>query len=284
MTRTTLHYKAQTIKNRRIFSKKRTRGKRDLTHILFGCLRYTITGLGIVSISLTSIMIYKELLQLPWLQVKKIQVEGCVNHTPAEILDIADIRPQVNLLSLNLKQICQQLESSPWIEKAQVKRTFPDQLCISISERKPAALINLNQLHLVDHNGVIFKKVERQEGQGFPILTGIGWESLMNHKEKYSVLINEALSLLILFKQKGLHMSYISEINVNPSLGLTVYTTNNTLQIVLGFAPFKKKCERLYIIMEDLKKKNLTAQKIDLNYKHKAFVKIKESRKTKKSI
>lgn len=267
-----------------MFSNKRTRGKRDLTHIFFGCLRYTLTGLGIVSISLTSIMIYKELLRLPWLQVKKIQVEGCVNHTPAEILDIADIQPQVNLLSLNLKQICKQLESSPWIEKAQVKRTFPDQLYISIFERKPVALINLNQLHLVDHKGAIFKKVDHQEGQGLPIVTGIDWESLMKHKQKYTLLINEALSLLSLFKQKGLDKSYISEINVNPSLGLTVYTTNNTLQIVMGFAPFQKKCNRLYVIMEDLNKKNLTAQKIDLNYQHKAFVKIKESSKPKKSI
>ncbi len=284
MTRTAIHYRTQTIKNRRMVLHKRTRGKRDLTHIFFGCLRYTITGLGIASISLTSIMIYKELLQLPWLQVKKIQVEGCVNHTPAEILDIADIRPQVNLLSLNLKQICQQLESSPWIEKAQVKRTFPDQLHISISERKPAALINLDQLHLVDLHGEIFKKVDPQEGQGLPILTGIDWESLMNHKKKYTAFITEALSLLNLFEQKGFHKSYISEININPTLGLTVYTTNNTLQIVMGFAPFQKKCNRLYVIMDDLNNKNLTAQKIDLNYQHKAFVKIKESSKPKKSI
>jgi cell division septal protein FtsQ len=229
-------------------------------------------------------MIYKELLQLPWLQVKKIQVEGCINHTPAEILDIADIKPQVNLLALNLTQICQQLESSPWIEKTQIKRTFPDQLYISISEREPAALINLNQLHLLDRNGVIFKKVDHQEGQGLPIVTGIDWASLMNHKTKYTALINEALSLLSFFEQKGFHMSYISEININPTLGLTVYTTNNTLQIIMGFAPFQKKCSRLYEIMDDLNNKNLAAQKIDLNYQHKAFVKIKESSKPKNSI
>ena len=267
-----------------MFSRKRTRGKRDLTHIFFGCLRYTITGLGILSISLTSIMIYKELLQLPWLQVKKIQVEGCTNYTPAEILDIADIRPQTNLLSLNLKQICQQLESSPWIEKAQVKRTFPDQLYISISERKPVALINLDQLHLLDCNGEIFKKVEQQEGQGLPIVTGIDWENLMDYKKKYNALINEALSLLSLFEEKGFRKSYISEIHINPTLGLTVYTTNHTLQIVMGFAPFQKKCNRLYVIMDDLNNKSLTAQKIDLNYQHKAFVRIKEPSKTKKSI
>ena len=183
-----------------MFPRKRTRGKRDLTHIFLVCLRYTLTGLGILSISLTSIMLYKELLQLPFLQVKKIQVEGCVNHTPAEIIDIAGIHPQINLLSLNLKSICQQLESSPWIERAQVKRTLPDQLHITISERRPAAMINMDQCHLVDDKGVIFKIADHQEGQGLPILTGITWESLMNHKKKHTMLINQALSLLSLLE------------------------------------------------------------------------------------
>ena len=284
MARTTIHYKTQRIRNRRTSTKKRTRGKRDLTHIFLVCLRYTLTSLGIVSIALTSVMIYKELLQLPLLQVKKIQVEGCVHQTPAEILDIAGIHPQINLLSLDLKDICHQLESSPWIDKAQVKRTFPDQLYISISERKPEALINLNQLHLVDGRGVIFKKVERQEGQDLPILTGISWENLMRQKKKHTMLISEALSLMNLFEQEGIPLSEISEINIDPVLGLTVFTTNNTLQIKMGFAPFEKKCSRLYAIMEDLKSKHLIPQTIDLDYRHKAFVKAKPQSGTKQAI
>jgi cell division protein FtsQ len=228
-------------------------------------------------------MIYKELLQLPLLQVKKIQVEGCVQQTPAEILDIAGIHPQVNLLSLNLKDICRQLESSPWIDKAQVKRTFPDQLYISISEKKPEALINLKQLHLVDGRGDIFKKVENQEGQGLPILTGISWENMMRQKKKHTMLISEALSLMSLLEQKGMPLSKISEINIDPVLGLTVFTTNNTLQIRMGFAPFEKKCNRLYAIMEDLTSKNLIAQTIDLNYRHKAFVKAQPQSGTKQA-
>ena len=275
MARTTIHYNSQRIRNRRTFTKKRTQSKRDLTHIFLVCLRYTLTSLGIVSIALTSVMIYKELLQLPFLQVKKIQVEGCVQQTPAEILDIAGIHPQINLLSLDLKDICQQLESSPWIDKAQVKRTFPDQLYISILERKPEALINLNQLHLVDGSGVIFKKVERQEGQGLPILTGIRFENLWHQKKKHTMLINEALSLMNLFEQKGVPLAEISEINIDPALGLTVFTTNNTLQIRMGFAPYEKKCDRLRAIIVDLNSKNLTAQTIDLDYRHKAFVKVR---------
>jgi len=229
-------------------------------------------------------MIYKELIQLPLLQVKKIQVEGCVHQTPAEILDIAGIHPQINLLSLDLKDICHQLENSPWIDKAQVKRTFPDQLYISISERKPEALINLNQLHLVDGRGVIFKKVERQEGQGLPILTGISWENLMRQNKKHTMLIGEALSLINLFEQQGIPVSEISEINIDHVLGLTVFTTNNKLQIKMGFAPFEKKCSRLYAIMEDLKSKYLIPQTIDLDYRHKAFVKAKPQSRTKKAI
>ena len=78
-----------------------------------------------------------------------------------------------------------------------------------------------------------------------------------------------------LFEQEGIPMSTISEINIDPVLGLTVFTTNNTRQIGMGFAPFQKKCNRLYAILSDLNRKNLTAQIIDLDYRHKAFVKVK---------
>ena len=78
-----------------------------------------------------------------------------------------------------------------------------------------------------------------------------------------------------LLKQNGISLSEISEINIDPVLGLTVFTANNTLQIKMGFGPYEKKCNRLYAIMEDLTSKNLAAQIIDLDYRHKAFVKVK---------
>ena len=253
-------------------ARKKALPKRDLTRIFLTCLRATLIILGIASISLTSIMLYKELLQLPFLQVKKIHVEGCRRESPATIISLAGINPQINLLSLDLKNMCQRLENSPWVERAQIKRTLPDQLDISICERKPAALINLNQLHLVDEKGTVFKKAEREDGLTLPILTGITWEDLMSNQKLHAALINQALALMKLFEGEGIPLSAISEIHLNATLGLTVFTTHNATQIEMGFAPFEKKVQRLCTLLDDFKRKHLMPENIDLNYRHKAFI------------
>jgi len=227
-------------------------------------------------------MLYKELLLLPYLQVKKIHVEGCHRQSPAHIISLAGINPQINLLSLDLKNMCQRLENSPWVERAQVKRTLPDQLDISICERKPVALINLNQLHLVDEKGTVFKKAEREDGLTLPILTGITWEDLMSNQKIHAALINQALSLMKLFEEKEIPLSAISEIHLDATLGLTVFTTHNATQIEMGFAPFQKKIKRLCTLLDDFRLKNLIPENIDLNYRHKAFIKLKPHKKKHK--
>ena len=265
-----------------ISSRKKVLARRDLTRLFLACLRGTLISLGIASISLTSIMLYKELLHLPYLQVKKIHVEGCRKQSPAHIISLAAINPQSNLLAIDLKKMCQQLENSPWIERAQVKRTLPDQLNISIWERKPVALINLNQLHLVDEKGTVFKKAEREDGLTLPILTGITWEDMMSNQKMHTALINQALSLMELFEGEAIPLSAISEIHLDPTLGLTVFTTHSATQIELGFAPFQEKLKRLSMLLDDFKRKNLIPENIDLNYRHKAFIKLKPHTKKNK--
>jgi len=194
------------------------------------------------------------------------------------------IKPQVNLLSLDLKQICQYIENSPWIERAKIKRILPDQLEINIIERKAVALINLNQLYLVDKKGNIFKKVEKEDGSAFPVLTGVTWENLMNHQHIYTPLITQALTLMNIFEGEGIPLATVSEIHLDVTFGLTVFTTHQATQIEMGFPPFQEKCKRLCAILDDLEQKNLLPQTIDLNYSNKAFVKTKPRDETIKPI
>lgn len=274
MTPITTGHRIKKIRNyRRKALRKSPKGKRNLKHILLLCLKCTLTSLCIVSIFFTSIILYKKILQSPYFQLKKVQVEGCFKQTPDQILYMAGIQPRVNLLSLDLKHICQSIENSPWIERAKIKRILPDQLDISIIERKAVALINLNQLYLVDKKGNIFKKAEKEDGLMFPVLTGVTWENLMNHQHIYTPLITQALRLMDLFEKEGIPPTTISEIHLDVTFGLTVFTTHHAVQIKMGLPPFQRKCKRLRTILHDLKQKGLLPQIIDLNYSNKAFVK-----------
>lgn len=269
-------YRTKKIRHcRRKAYRKTAKDKGKVTRIFHLWLKCTLISLCIVSISFTSIVLYKKILQSPYFQIKKIQVEGCMKHTPAQILYLAGITPPVNLLSLDLKHICQCMENSPWIESAKVKRILPDQLEISIIERKAAALINLNQLYLVDKKGTVFKKAEKEDGLTFPILTGVTWENLMQHQHLYTPLITQALTLMELFEKEGIPLATISEIHLDITFGLTVFTTHHATQIKMGFSPFQEKCKHLCAILHDLEQKNLLPQTIDLNYSNKAFVKSK---------
>ena len=273
----TRNYRKKTIR-------KTTKGKRDLTQIFYTSLNCILICSGILSISLISTILYREISQSTYFQLKQIQVEGCLRHTPSQILHTAGIKPRINLLSLYLKSICQCLENSPWIERAKVKRILPNQLEISIIEREPVALINLNQLYLVDKKGTIFKKAERKDGLAFPVLTGVTWEGLMNYKEIHTPLITQALILIDRLKEEGINPSTISEIHLDATFGLTVFTIPHATQIEMGFPPFQEKCKRLCAIIDDLEQKNLVPQTIDLNYSHKSFVNIKQQYEAIESI
>ena len=250
-----------------------TKGERNVTHAFQLCLKCTAMILLIASAFFISNILYKKISLLPYFQLKKVQVEGCFRQTPTQILYMAGIQPRVNLLSLDLKHICQSIENSPWIERAKIKRILPDQLDISVIERKVAALINLKQLYLVDKKGNVFKKAEKEDGLKFPILTGVTWENLMNHQQIYTPLINQALTLMDCFEEAGIPLASISEIHLDITYGLTAFTTHYAAQIEMGFSPYQGKCTRLCSILRDLEQKDLIPQNIDLNYKNKAFVK-----------
>lgn len=258
--------------------------KRDLTRTAFTMLKCMVISLAAASIVLVALIAYKKVLQCPYFMIKKITVAGCVRHRPDHIIAMAGINHESNLLAINLRGLCRRLEQSPWIERAQIKRTFPDELTISIDERKPVALINVDQLYLVDEKGTVFKKAERDDGLALPILTGISREEVMSHQQDIAPLISQALTLMHDVEREGIALSTISEIHLDPLTGLTVFTTPGTVQIEMGFTPFQTKCKRLCAILEDLKSRGLVPQAIDLTYHHKAFIKLSPDNPNYKAI
>jgi cell division protein FtsQ len=290
MARTALYPGTTKVKNRRFMLRRRkTARKRDLTRAAFTFLRCVLIILASSSAVLAAMIAYQKLLQCPQFMVKKIIVAGCGRYLPDQIISMAGITHDTNLLAIDLKDICHRLEQSSWIERAQVKRNFPDRLSISIRERKPAALINLDGLYLVDEEGIIFKKAEGEEGLGkdrmvLPIVTGIGGEEVTHHRQRTAPLISQALTFMRSAEREGIPRSSISEIHLDPVLGLTVFTAPGAVQIEMGFEPFDTKCKRLCAIVEDLKNRNLVPQVIDLTYRHKAFIQLNRSNPNRKAI
>jgi cell division protein FtsQ len=82
-----------------------------------------------------------------------------------------------NIFFVPLSERRHQLEEIPWVEHATVMRVLPDQIRVSLVERKPVAFVRQgNTIGLVDANGVLLSMpaaTMAQHHYSFPVVTGI---------------------------------------------------------------------------------------------------------------
>ncbi|MGB0075547.1 MAG: FtsQ-type POTRA domain-containing protein [Terracidiphilus sp.] len=106
-----------------------------------------------------------------------IQAVGLTEVTRSQLLPVfgEDIGRNVFYVPLNIRR--KQLEQIPWIEHATVMRLLPDQIRVSVVERKPVAFTRSGQqIGLVDANGVLLTMAASTMAAhhySFPVVTGI---------------------------------------------------------------------------------------------------------------
>lgn len=102
--------------------------------------RLTLLLMGL-ALAMTLLAVGNWLLSRPLFSIARIVVRGDVNHNNDVTLR-ANVVHQLsgNFFSLNLREAKAAFESVPWIRRAQVRRSFPNQLIVTLEEQKPFAL------------------------------------------------------------------------------------------------------------------------------------------------
>ncbi|HVZ82247.1 MAG TPA: FtsQ-type POTRA domain-containing protein [Terracidiphilus sp.] len=106
-----------------------------------------------------------------------IQASGLGEVSRAEILPIfgEDIGRNIFFVPLSARR--RQLEQIPWVQHATVMRLLPDQIRVTLVERRPVAFVRQGQqIGLVDASGVLLNMpiaMMAQHHYSFPVLTGI---------------------------------------------------------------------------------------------------------------
>jgi cell division protein FtsQ len=107
-----------------------------------------------------------------------IEAKGLAQVSRAEMLPVFGEDIGRNIFFVPLTERRKQLEQIPWIEHASVMRLLPDQIRISVVERKPIAFVRIgSHVDLIDINGVVLTQppaMMAQHHYSFPVVTGIG--------------------------------------------------------------------------------------------------------------
>lgn len=111
----------------------------------------------------------------PAFAIRQIEVRGDTLHNSIASLQ-AEVQPHLegNFFTLDVAATRKLFESAPWVRRAIVQRSFPDQLVVHLQEYQPVAYwMDDEGAQMVDGSGKVFRTGEfAVDGQDMPVLQG----------------------------------------------------------------------------------------------------------------
>ena len=226
------------------------------------------------SLGFGGVYLYRKVACTTWLGLETIEVSPLKRLTREEVVALAGVKPGDSMLGLKLDRVVAQLSKNPWIEQVQVRRFFPHTLCISLSERTPQAIANVDCLWYLDAKGKLFKSLEDGDRFDYPLITGIGKEDCDKDPEGSKEALKNALTLIDSLRSGAeFGLEEVSEIHYDKGYGFTLFTMQGGVPVKLGNGGFGEKLARLSSIYRQLKSQMQELDYIDLDYGDRIIVK-----------
>jgi cell division protein FtsQ len=201
---------------------------------------------------------------------------GLSQVSRADILPVFGEDIGKNIFFIHLSERRKQLEQIPWIEKATVMRILPDQIRVSIVERKPIAFVREGQqIALVDGDGVVLTmspEAMTQHHYSFPVVTGIDpRDAPVSRKTRMAVyrrLIDE-------LDANGQHLSrQISEIDLTDPEDARVLMEDDATLLHFGDEQFLARYQRYKAHIAEWRQQYPQLSAIDLRYDNQVVLKM----------
>jgi len=219
--------------------------------------------------------VYVHLLSDSYFRVREVEVEGGRKIPKETLLSLTAMEGMPNLFSVKLREVVKRLESHPWIDQVRVRKVFPHKIVIQVEERKPMAILQLEELYYIDTHGEIFTPVGERDEYNYPYVTGLTRRTFEKNPEEAKHLIAQALELLRIVNQgKAPSLGEISEIHMEKAFGIYCFTKAQGVEVKMGWEDFEEKLKRLTLIWSDLRKRGLSAVSIDCSDLTRMIVKI----------
>jgi cell division protein FtsQ len=105
------------------------------------------------------------------LEIRDIQVFCADERVRGRALETAKSVSGRNIFLLDIEEVRGRLALDPWIKDIRIRKVFPSTLTVDIIPRTPFALLQKDELWLVDANGFELEEANRSDYPGLPLLT-----------------------------------------------------------------------------------------------------------------
>lgn len=262
---------ARTKGNRR----KRKKEPRDWKKFFHRVLRVSVFTGSVALVASGAVLMTRLLSDSSFFRIDRIRVAEQQRVSREEILSLSDIQPGMSIFDLDLELIGRKIEENPWIATASVRRVFPREVSIRVTERVPRAVVSLGYLYYADGSGEVFKLLGPEDRLDYPLVTGLDRSYLLENPDAARRSLKEAMALLgNLADRKRFNLDDVSELHIDREEGLIIYTYTGGVPIRMGSGNFTGKLDRLERIYRDLEPRLSTLRHIDLNVADRVIVKL----------
>ena len=203
--------------------------------------------------------------------VRVVDMNPCAYVKGDEISGILKGVARGNIWSLSKEEIGQRILSHPFVREVVVRKAFPDKLVVSIEEREPVAMVNLDALYYVDERGDIFKRLTAYDAKNLPILTGFSRNDLASRDPVTIRNLKKTIDLLR-HAEAGTLNRNISEVHFDAQDGYTLVTRDFGLQLKIGTMDFGEAMRRVEEAIPKLASLGREKKVVDLKTAGRIFV------------
>jgi len=186
--------------------------------------------------------------------IRAVRIEGDLERVDrARLQEVVAPLATTGLLLVDVDAVRHALEELPWIERAYVRRLWPDRLLLTVVEQQPVA--RWADGRLVNRSGELFSVADGERPQGLPELAGPEGQA-RRLLEQYRLLDG-------LLARAG---QPVARLELDPRRAWHL-TLANGLQVELGRHEIRTRLERLLGLLLGWDTTQLaSAQRIDLRY------------------
>jgi len=185
--------------------------------------------------------------------IAEIIIEGNHQLEDIDVRRAARLQVGSNIFEVSNEGTRNHLLQHPWIEEASVVRKLPGRVRIDIVERKPVALVALDQLYLVSDEGAVFKRLGVDDPVDLPVITGIASERFYDDLDYRTAVLLRSMALLQDYEGAGLaKREPVSEIHFEGANGIELFVGNDGMNVRLGNGQHRQKLRRLRQVLERL--------------------------------
>jgi hypothetical protein len=194
----------------------------------------------------------------------------------------AGVKPEENLLALDLARVKRDLELIPLVQSVSVERILPHILRIRITEREPIAQVNVPRpranggvelsVYQLDADGWVMVPLDprqratplNQPADPLPLISVINADALQPGRRLVAPQVQAALQLLVAFDQSPMAgLVDISRVDVSSPEALVV-TTGQRSEVTFGLTDFEQQLRRWRTVFEEGQKTSNAVATLDL--------------------